>query len=59
MHVDADGKVTQVEIEQAEGVGERMRERALAAGYLSLFPPDPSRGKEGITFRRELAFRPD
>jgi hypothetical protein len=59
MHVDATGKVTSVDIEVAEGVGEQMKERAIQAGLISLFPPDPSRGSEGITYRRELNFRPD
>ena len=59
MHVDADGKVTGVDIEVAEGVGVQMKERALAAGFMSLFPPDPSRGPEGITYRRELKFSPE
>jgi hypothetical protein len=59
MHVNAAGKVTSVDIEVAEGVGEQMKERAIEAGFLSLFPPDPSRGPEGITYRRELTFRPD
>ncbi len=58
IHVDPDGKVTNVEIEVAEGVGERMKDRAIAAGYLSLFPPDPARSA-GFTYRRELEFRPD
>lgn len=59
IHVDAAGAVTRVEVEVAEGVGERMRDRALAAGWLSRFPPDPSRGPEGFTYRRELKFSPD
>jgi len=58
IHVDPAGKVTDVEVEVAEGVGERMRERAIAAGYLSLFAPDPGRAA-GFTYRRELEFRPD
>ncbi len=47
MDVDPLGRVTQVEVEVAEGVGERLRERAIAAGYLTLFPPDPGRALPG------------
>lgn len=59
MHVDAAGKVVDVDIETSEGIGEQMKPRALAAGYLSLFPPDPSRGTQGIQVRRTLNFAPD
>lgn len=59
MEVDVDGHVTDVQVELAEGVGERMRERALAAGRLSLFPPDPSRAAEPLRYRRELSFERD
>lgn len=58
MHVDRDGKVTGVEIEAAEGVGTRMKDRALAAGHLSMFPPDPARPAD-FTYRRELLFSPE
>ena len=59
MHVNSAGVVTDVEIESAEGVGEKMKARGIAAGFLSLFPPDPSRGPQGITYRRVLNFQPD
>lgn len=59
MHVNAQGAVTQVEVEIAEGVGTLMQDRAIAAGYLSLFPPDPSRSGTVSTYRRELTFQPD
>ncbi len=59
MHIDATGTVTKVDIEAAEGVGVLMKERAIAAGYMSLFPPDPSRSGEAATYRRELVFKPD
>lgn len=59
MHVNAEGRVTDVDIEVSEGIGDRMASRALAAGYSSLFPPDPSRGEVGILVRRTLDFAPD
>ncbi|MEJ7746891.1 MAG: hypothetical protein WKF61_09095 [Luteimonas sp.] len=59
MHIDKSGAVTKVEVEAAEGVGVLMKERAIAAGYMSLFPPDPSRTKNASTYRRELNFKPD
>jgi len=54
--VDPQGRVTHVEVEVAEGVGERLRERAIAAGYLSLFPPDPARATVPLRWRRTLQF---
>lgn len=59
MHINESGAVTKVEVEVAEGVGILMKERAIAAGYMSLFPPDPSRAKQSSTYRRELTFKPD
>lgn len=59
MTVNRAGNVTHVQIEAAEGIGERLRARALAAGYLSLYPPDPSRAEAGAVYRRALNFRPD
>jgi len=59
MDVDPQGRVTRVEVEVAEGVGERLRERAIAAGYLTLFPPDPRRAARPLRWRRELSFAPD
>lgn len=59
MRVNERGTVTDVAVEIAEGVGESMRHRAIAAGYLSLFPPDPSRATAPLEYRRELNFRPD
>lgn len=56
MHVTRSGSVSRVEIETAEGVGAKMRDRALAAGFLTLFPPDPARA-ENATFRRQMSFR--
>ncbi|MBD9536023.1 hypothetical protein IB227_09230 [Stenotrophomonas sp. STM01] len=58
MDVDPQGKVTHVEVEVAEGVGERLRDRAIAAGYLSLFPPDPRRAGTPLRWRRTLDFAP-
>lgn len=58
MSVDKRGTVTRVDIESTEGVGAVMRDRAIAAGYMSLFPPDPLRA-EGATYRRELNFDRD
>lgn len=59
MDVDPQGRVTHVEVEVAEGVGERLRERAIAAGYLTLFPPDPDRATEPLRWRRALSFGPE
>ncbi|WP_277381207.1 energy transducer TonB [Stenotrophomonas maltophilia] len=56
MDVDAEGNVTHVEVEHAEGVGERLRERALAAGWLSRFGPDPARQGKPLRWRRTLQF---
>lgn len=56
MDVDPQGKVTHVDVEVAEGVGERLRERAIAAGYMSLFPPDPARATTPLRWRRTLSF---
>jgi hypothetical protein len=43
-------------VEHAEGVGERLRERALAAGWLSRFGPDPARQAKPLRWRRTLQF---
>lgn len=59
MEVDAEGKVTHVEVETAEGVGERLRDRALAAGWLTRFGPDPARAQTPLRWRRTLEFAPD
>ncbi|WP_269789671.1 hypothetical protein [Stenotrophomonas sp. Iso1] len=59
MDVDPQGKVTHVDVEVAEGVGERLRERAIAAGYMSLFPPDPARATTPLRWRRTLSFAPE
>jgi hypothetical protein len=56
MKVDPQGRVTAVEIESAEGVGERLRDRVVAAGYLSLFPPDPERVSTPLRAQRSLSF---
>ncbi|ARQ92184.1 hypothetical protein A7326_20695 [Stenotrophomonas maltophilia] len=56
MDVDAEGKVTRVEVEVAEGVGERLRTRAMAAGWLSQFGPDPARATKPLRWRRTLEF---
>jgi len=58
MSIGKDGSVTNVKIDEAEGVGVTMKERAIAAGYMSLFPPDPTRD-ENARYRRELHFSPD
>lgn len=59
MDVDPQGRVTHVEVEVAEGVGERIRDRAIAAGYMSLFPPDPARATTPLRWRRTLSFAPE
>ncbi|HFK2945456.1 MULTISPECIES: hypothetical protein [Stenotrophomonas] len=56
LDVDAEGKVTRVEVEVAEGVGERLRARAMAAGWLSQFGPDPARATKPLRWRRTLEF---
>lgn len=53
MEVDDTGKVVGVEIETARGVGERMRDRALAAGWMTRFPPDPARAGKTIKVRQQ------
>ena len=53
MHVDPAGSVSEVEVERAEGAGARMRERAVAAGLLTRFPPDPSRTDRPLKIRQE------
>ncbi|WAT14894.1 hypothetical protein OZ429_18575 [Xanthomonas fragariae] len=59
MKVNAQGKVTEVSIVKAEGVGLKIRDRAVAAGYLSLFFPDKRRESKPLVWRRELSFAPD
>lgn len=59
MMVAASGKVMSVEIEEAEGIGEEMKEHALAAGYISLFPVDSRRPGGGIAYKRAMNFHPD
>ncbi len=59
MDVDPQGRVTHVEVEVAEGVGERIRDRAIAAGYMTLFPPDPARAATPLRWRRALSFAPE
>jgi hypothetical protein len=59
MTVNEKGEVTNVKVETAEGIGERMKDRAIAAGNMSLFPPDPSRAGNPLRYRRELKFAPD
>lgn len=56
MDVDPQGRVTHVDITAAEGVGTRLRDRAIAAGYISLFPPDASRTDSPLRARRVLSF---
>lgn len=57
MDVNESRTVTLVEVGIEEGVGKLMRDRAISAGYLSLFPPDRSRASEALKYRRELIFR--
>ncbi|KQR07663.1 hypothetical protein ASF90_19530 [Xanthomonas sp. Leaf148] len=59
MRVDAQGTVTDVSVVTAEGVGLKLRDRAIAAGYLSLFFPDKQREKTPLVWRRELSFAPE
>ncbi|WP_230598653.1 hypothetical protein [Xanthomonas albilineans] len=56
IHVNANGNVTKVEVKVAEGVGKKIADRAIAAGYISLFPPDPSLGAGEFVYKRELKF---
>ncbi|WP_238155912.1 MULTISPECIES: hypothetical protein [Xanthomonas] len=59
MTVDAQGTVTDVSVVTAEGVGLKLRDRAIAAGYLSLFFPDKQRENTPLVWRRELSFAPE
>ncbi|USJ00529.1 hypothetical protein MUG10_21955 [Xanthomonas prunicola] len=59
MTVNAQGKVTDVSVVTAEGVGAQIRDRAIAAGYLSLFFPDSRRASKPLVWRRELSFKPE
>lgn len=59
MTVDADGRVTNVSVVTAEGVGAKLRDRAIAAGYLSLFFPDEMRKSKPLVWQRELSFAPE
>lgn len=58
MHINRDGTVSEVDIESASGIGIQMQPKAVAAGLMSLFPPDQSRDPHA-TFRRHLSLRPD
>ncbi|WP_156117316.1 hypothetical protein [Xanthomonas sacchari] len=59
IHANAAGRVTKVEVKVAEGVGEKIKDRAIAAGFMSLFPPDPSLGSGEFVYERELKFARD
>jgi hypothetical protein len=56
MDVDPQGRVTHVAIVATEGVGTHLRDRAIAAGYISLFPPDAARTQTPLRARRALSF---
>ncbi|WP_237761440.1 hypothetical protein [Xanthomonas oryzae] len=51
--------MTEVTVVTAEGVGLKLRSRAIAAGYLSLFFPDKRRARAPLLWRRELSFEPE
>jgi hypothetical protein len=59
MSVDPAGRVSHVEVEAAEGAGKAMEDRAVAAGYLTLFPPDPSRAEKPFRVRQEYLLGTD
>jgi hypothetical protein len=59
MHVDETGKVDHAQVESTEGAGNRMRDRAVAAGLLTMFPPDPTRTSEPLKVRQEYLLRAD
>lgn len=59
MHVDATGTVSHVDVEASEGAGSLMKDRAIAAGYLTMFPPDASRTKEPMKIRQEYLLGTD
>lgn len=59
MQVNPQGTVTAVTVVTAEGVGLKLRSRAIAAGYLSLFFPDERRERTPLLWRRELSFEPE
>ncbi|ACD59141.1 hypothetical protein DXO170_05315 [Xanthomonas oryzae pv. oryzae] len=59
MQFNPQGTVTEVTVVTAEGVGLKLRSRAIAAGYLSLFFPDKRRARAPLLWRRELSFEPE
>lgn len=59
MTVDPQGQVTHVEVEVAEGVGAKIKDRAIQAGYMTLFSPDQDRAAKPLIWRRTLEFAPD
>ena len=52
-------KVADVVIESAEGAGGLMRDRAIAAGYITRFPPDPSRAGKPYRVRQVYQLEAD
>lgn len=59
MTVDANGTVTDVVVEAAEGAGKLMEDRAVAAAYITLFPPDRSRTAKPYRVRQEYQLEAD
>lgn len=59
MSVDEAGAVSHVELENAVGAGKRMEDRAVAAGYITRFPPDPSRAVKPYKVRQEYTLGTD
>lgn len=59
MTVNAQGQVTHVDVVTAEGVGAKLRDRAIAAGHMSIFFPDQKRAVKPQVWQRELSFAPD
>lgn len=59
MSVDPHGVVRHVEVEAAEGAGELMKDRAIAAGFLTVFPPNPSPAAKPFKVRQEYLLDTD
>jgi hypothetical protein len=59
MSVDTAGVVRNVEVEAAEGAGKAMKDRAIAAGYLTIFPPNQSPTATPLKVRQEYILDTD
>ena len=59
MTVDPAGTVRHVDVEVAEGAGERMKARAVAAGMATMFPPNASPDAKPFKVRQEYLLDSD